>query len=127
MNQNLRFVFLAGLMLASCNPATERGPLPNVKNDSAPDSGFHDWPTLRSKLDNVVVGTSTNDVVALLGPPTSELAMQRKEGPRIVGYLLFYVVAANDIGHLNDTHDKYVELTFDIERRLTDLRYVNLP
>lgn len=73
------------------------------------------------------VGDSYKEVLRLMGNPTFDQPMARKEDSRITGRKLIYYAVIWEDGLVNEKHDEYVALYFNEADRLKEILIKTLP
>ena len=123
-------MLLAFSLLCGCNG--NRASLNSTSEESLASNRGTDPPlypdakALIEKLNQLKVGDSMDDVHSLIGQPTQQDSVARKESPEIIGYRMLYVSSRPQSGSLNTRTDVFASLWFSPERKLKDITRYNL-
>lgn len=73
------------------------------------------------------LGDSPEHVMAIMGAPTYDQTMMKKERQQVIGRYLTYVLSRREQSLLNERTDQYIRFTFNQEGHLTRCKSNNVP
>ena len=79
-----------------------------------------------SKLEQVSIGNSYEQVISILGPPTSQHDMIAKERAITKGRVLYYVTKQHEPDNLNAKSDSYVAIYLDEKGNVKEILKNNI-